>query len=82
MFQNICVKTFQTVTSITLYQYVFKNKGTKLRLVITFNYFVCLNYVIMFSVCFSTFHIKMKDSATLYYVNRKFMNRQKSTGYL
>lgn len=31
MFQNICIKTFQTVTSITLYQHVFKNKGTRLR---------------------------------------------------
>lgn len=31
MFQNVCIKSIETITSITFYQHVFKNKGTKLR---------------------------------------------------
>lgn len=39
MFQNICIRSIETITSITFYQHVLKNRGTKLRLVFFLNSF-------------------------------------------
>lgn len=50
MFQNICIKSIETITSITLYQHVLKNRGTKLRLVVCLKFIFCLNFGFVFSV--------------------------------
>lgn len=57
MLQNICIKSIETITSITLYQHVLKNRGTKLRLVIFLNYFsayisvLCSLYLLGHLIC-------------------------------